>query len=368
MSDQPINVLLIDDDEGMEKIVRSWMRNIKGMAFTLSWAASLGAGLSLLAGRNMDIILLDLNLPDSGGLETVTRTYTAAPSLPIIVLTSSQETAMGINAVKMGAQDFLTKGEVNVHQLRRSIIFSLERKKMELEILSGKEKLKREYESIAQATRKLLSQEVVNQLATGDRDNALPSEQRLVTIMFVDIRNFTTFAEHHPATEVVEVLNHVLGEMVVSVMEESGYLDKFLGDGLMAIFGAPNTLDNQWLRAARAAFKMQTRIDLFNRERAKLFPRIAGWDVDLQVGIGLHSGTVIVGFIGAQDRCEYTAIGDVVNIASRLCAQAQGGEILISQVVADGVGAEGVIENWRILQLKGKVLPIEAASLRCVRL
>ncbi len=368
MPSKAIKVLLIDDDEGMEKIVRAWLRTVKEMEFDLLWAGSLEQGFNLLSRQAVDLILLDLNLPDSAGLDTVLRTCHAAPNLPIIVLTSNDEAGIGINALKIGAQDCLTKGKVNVQQLRRSIVFSMERKKIELKILSGQARLKEEFMSIAQATQKLISPEVVNRLVMGDQGKPLKSEQLLVTIMFADIRGFSTFAEHYPAEEVVKVLNHLIGEMVISVMEEGGYLDKFLGDGLMAVFGAPRTLDNQWLRAARAAFKMQARVNIFNHRRLKLFPQLTDFDSDLQISVGLHSGTAIVGFIGTHERCEYTAIGDCVNTASRLCMNAKGGEILITRVIADGIREQGKIENWRLLQVKGKVLNIEVATLRSVRL
>jgi class 3 adenylate cyclase len=368
MPSKAIKVLLIDDDEGMERIVRGWLRTVEEMELDLLWAGSLEQGFNLLSRQAVDLILLDLNLPDSAGLDTVVQTCQAAPALPIIVLTANDEGEVGIEAVKVGAQDYLLKGDVNVQQLRRSIVFAIERKKTELEILSGKEKLKQEYEDIAQATQKLISPEVVSRLVMGDHGKPLKSEQLLVTIMFADIRGFSAFAEHYPAEEVVKVLNHLMGEMVISVMEEGGYLDKFLGDGLMAVFGAPRTLDNQWLQAARAAFKMQARVNLFNRRRLKLFPQLADFDSDLQIGIGLHSGTAIVGFIGTHERCEYTAIGDCVNIASRLCMNAKGGEILITRVIADGIREQGELENWRLLQVKGKALNIEVATLRSVRL
>ncbi len=368
MPEQAVNVLLVEDDQGMEKIISRWLQSVPEMRFNVIWADTLRGALEALSTRQVHLILLDLNLPDSSSLDTLTRTCNAAPALPIIVLTANDEAETGINAVKMGAQDYLTKGAVNLQRLKSSIMFSMERKKIELEILSRKERLKEEYEVMSRATKRLISPEVVNQLLEGKMDSALKSEQRFITVMFADVRGFTAFAEYHPAGEVARVLNHLLGEMAVSVIEEGGYLDKFLGDGLMAIFGAPNSLYNQWLRAARAAFKMQARMDLFNRQRLNSGPAPEGMENDIQIGIGINSGNAIVGFIGTQDRCEYTAIGDSVNIASRICAGAEGGEILITRVVWDGIQQQGEIGDWRLIRLKGKKLPIEIANLKYVRL
>ena len=368
MPEQSINVLLVEDDKGMEKIIRAWLQSVREMRFSLIWAETLHGALELLSTREVDIILLDLNLPDSSSLDTVTRTCNAAPALPIVVLTANDDAATGLNAVKMGAQDYLTKGAVNLQHLKSSIIFSMERKKIELEILSHKDKLQEEYEVMTRATKRLISPQLVNQMLEGKTDGEFKPEQRFITVMFADVRGFTAFAESHPAEEVAGILNHLLGEMAVSVIEEGGYLDKFLGDGLMAIFGAPSPLDNQWLRAARAAFKMQARVDLFNRQNllspARLFPL----ENDIKIGIGVNSGNAIVGFFGTRDRCEYTAIGDSVNIASRICADAGGGEILITRVVWDGIQNRGDIEDWRLIQIKGKKLSIEVANLKYVRL
>ena len=108
MPEQSVNVLLVEDDKGMEKIIRAWLQSVREMRFNLIWAETLQGAFELLSTREVDIILLDLNLPDSSSLDTVTRTGNAAPALPIIVLTANDDAETGVNAVKMGAQDYLT--------------------------------------------------------------------------------------------------------------------------------------------------------------------------------------------------------------------------------------------------------------------
>ena len=114
MTSNPIKVLLVEDDEGMEKIVRAWFRMAKGMNFDLVWANSLGQGLEMLGAGEIDIILLDLNLPDSMGLDTIARTYSAAPHVPIIVLTGNDSGEIGVNSLKMGAENNGFKPSISV--------------------------------------------------------------------------------------------------------------------------------------------------------------------------------------------------------------------------------------------------------------
>jgi adenylate cyclase len=110
-------------------------------------------------------------------------------------------------------------------------------------------------------------------------------------------------------------------------------------------------LRKYWLRAVRAAFTMQVWISQFNRERFNLFPDLKQ---DIEVGVGIHSGRAITGFIGTSSRREYTAIGDCVNVSSRLCNEAKGGEVLISRPVADALMGNAKIGSWRMVYLKGR--------------
>ena len=368
MEDKTIKILLIEDDESMVKVIGAWLKMMRQVPCELVWADSLGKGLDFLNKTAIDAVLLDLNLPDSKSMETIPRTCSAAPSVPVIVLTGADGGEIGISAVKMGAQDYLTKGEVNPQLMMRSIMFGIERKRMEIDLKQSKESWQKHYETISKATQKLVSPEVLSQLMESPEERTLKAEQKIITVLFADVRSFTTISEGNPADMVIKLLNHLLGEMVVSVLEEGGYLDKFLGDGLMAIFGAPTSTENDWLRAVRAAYKMQARIDIFNRQREVLFPGLTDLDSDIKIGVGIHSGRATVGFVGTAERCEYTAIGDCVNIASRLAAEAEGGEILITRVVSDALGNEGQVGDWRIIQLRGKKLSTEVAHVKYVNL
>ncbi|MEO0225605.1 MAG: adenylate/guanylate cyclase domain-containing protein, partial [candidate division WOR-3 bacterium] len=156
---------------------------------------------------------------------------------------------------------------------------------------------------------------------------ALKGERKKVTIMFTDIREFTPLAESLPPEEVVTILNQYLTSMTSIIFKYEGTIDKFLGDGLMAIFGAPISHPDDVLRATKSAVEIQNSLRLENikREKANLRP--------IYVGIGINVGEAVVGNIGSRERLDYTVIGDSVNLASRLQEYARGGEVVVSEMV-----------------------------------
>ena len=152
-----------------------------------------------------------------------------------------------------------------------------------------------------------VSPEIVERLVAGKTE--VKSEQRLVCVMFLDIRNFTTFSENHQPSEVVDYLNIVFESTIDAVVSRHGIVNKFLGDGFMAVFGAPTVEEDASGAAIDAALDMVKRIEDLVAD-GKIPPT--------KVGIGLHTGYAVVGNIGSAQRKEYTVIGDVVNVASRI--------------------------------------------------
>lgn len=151
----------------------------------------------------------------------------------------------------------------------------------------------------------------------------LGGESREVTVLFADVRNFTTFSETHTPEEVVSTLNEYFSCMIDTIVESEGILDKFIGDCVMAVFGAPLPQEDHALRACRCSLEIQKRLGRLGFQRKKDGQAV------LDVGIGINTGTVIVGNLGNEKRMEFSVIGDAVNLASRVNGVAKGGQVLI---------------------------------------
>ncbi|HET9015314.1 MAG TPA: adenylate/guanylate cyclase domain-containing protein [Thermomicrobiaceae bacterium] len=194
---------------------------------------------------------------------------------------------------------------------------------------------------------------VVEQLLRSPDALALGGSRCDVTVLFADVRGFTGFSESHRPEEVVALLNSYLELATSEIFKQLGMLDKFLGDGVMAIFGAPLTLPDHELAAVRAALSMRERIAELRRETGTR----AGF------GIGLNSGSAIVGNIGTPQVMSYTAIGDVVNVTARLQAEARAGEILISESTLERIRGTVEVEELGPLYVKGRAAPIATYKL-----
>jgi adenylate cyclase len=218
----------------------------------------------------------------------------------------------------------------------------------------------RERERIGQMFGRYVSPQVVTALLESPELPELGGQTRQISVLFSDIRNFTTFSEKLSAREVVELLNTYLERACAVLLAEGATIDKFIGDAIMAEFGAPLAQPDHARRALRAAVALRAVAVEF---RGWVGQRFAGRDLpEFDIGIGVHSGEAVIGNIGSSVRMEYTAIGDTVNIASRLESQTKetGAHILASRDTVSMYGGELKTGALHRLTVKGRAAPVEA--------
>ncbi|MEO8449810.1 MAG: adenylate/guanylate cyclase domain-containing protein [Gemmatimonadota bacterium] len=189
---------------------------------------------------------------------------------------------------------------------------------------------------------------VAARIATERGTIGLGGERRAVTVLFSDIRGFTAITETMHPEAIAELLTAYFTEMVDIVFEHGGTLDKFIGDAILAVWGAPLSAADDADRALAAALAMQRQLEVLNgRWRAAGRPTLA-------IGIGLNHGEVFAGYLGSERRLEYSVLGDTVNVASRLCDEAAGGEIFVTESVLTALTQRPEVEQLADLELKGK--------------
>jgi len=326
-----VRVMVVDDSLLACNLVSE---GLQGQGYEVSTFQDPFAALEQVDALKPSIVLTDLDMPGIDGAELCRRLKDGpARETPVIILTANDADTQRVQGLRAGADDYVRKG-TSMEELAARIDSILRRTK--------------ETERVRNLFARYTSDAVVEELLrTGQV--VLTGEKREVTVVFADIRNFTALSESLPPEQVMALLNDVLGRLGDAVLAWGGTLDKFLGDGLMAVFGAPITRDDDAARAVQAALQMLDAVRTRNAE-------VSGPALD--VGIGVNSGIVVAGSLGSARHTEYTCIGDVVNVAARLCALAGPGEILVGQGTAEKLGSVERFEALPPVKLKGKAQPV----------
>ncbi len=237
------------------------------------------------------------------------------------------------------------------HQMTRNYEKVLHRQTMELaaakEIRRLNEQLSLRNNLLHRILGKYFSDEVVDVILEKPEGVAIGGEKRVVTVMMADLRGFTSLSERLSADEVVSILNHYLGEMTEVIMKYKGTIIEFIGDAILAVFGAPLVAEHAPEDAVAAAIEMQNRMGEVNR-----YNKENGYP-DIEAGIGIHVGEVFIGNIGSEQFMRYNVIGQVVNLCSRIQTYSVGGQILVSQQAMDCLAQQLIVKNSFEISMKG---------------
>ncbi|MFZ0135093.1 MAG: adenylate/guanylate cyclase domain-containing protein [Desulfobacterales bacterium] len=201
---------------------------------------------------------------------------------------------------------------------------------------------------------RLLSPDLAELVVSGKLKVEKGGVSRVATVMFVDIRGFTAMSERTPPGEVLQMLNEYFEVVVSVVFRYEGTVDKFMGDEIMVIWGAPIAHDDDPARAVRAALAVRTELEAFNRSRR------AANKPAVKIGIGINTGTLVAGYIGSSQTMSYSVIGDTVNTASRLCTAAREGQIIISENSRNCIANDFELVEIEAVRAKGKFHPVRA--------
>jgi adenylate cyclase len=345
---RPPRVLVVDDSKLNRELLEAYLIQF-GAEVTLAHDGREGLDLALKMAP--DVVLTDLQMPHMDGLE-LCRRLKAEPAtqfVPIVMLTAMEGDEEKMKAIEAGADDFMTKPYSAIMLMTR--VRNLLKSKQLSDQLQERNRLMRKM------LNRYVSQEVADMILTDpEKALSLGGDTRPVTVLFADIRGFTHFTESHSAEYVVETLNSVFTMLTPVVFKHRGTFDKYVGDAIMAFYGAPVAGPDDHLRAARTALEMQRVFDQWQSEREELS--------QLGLGIALNSGDAIVGNVGSEKVMDYTVIGDTVNVTARLQGEARSGEVLISAETYQLLSSQITAESLGLYYVKGRSEPVEVYALK----
>jgi adenylate cyclase len=360
--DQTGKILVVDDTPQNVKVLDAIL---SPRGYTVVTARSGAEALQKVCDEAPDLILLDILMPGMSGYEVAQR-LRSDPStrfLPIVMVTALGAQEEKVKAIEAGADDFLTK-PVNQLELLARVKSLLRVKEYHDTIQSQAAELAewnktleervcqqvQELERLARL-RRFLAPQLAELIASDQHEQALESHRREVTVVFCDLRGFTAFAESTEPEEVMGVLREFHAAMGEIIHHYEGTLERFAGDGMMIFFNDPLPCSDPAERAIRMTVAMRSRV-------AELKTRWRKRGHQLEFGVGMALGYATLGKIGFEGRFDYAAIGTVTNLASRLCDEARGDQILVSQRVFSAVEVLVETETVGELSLKGFSRPI----------
>jgi adenylate cyclase len=354
-----MTVLLVDDQPMIGEAIRQMLATEPGIH--LHHCIDPTQALAAAAQVQPTVILQDLIMPDVDGLTLVRyfRVHPATVDVPIIVLSTREEPATKAEAFQFGANDYVVKLPDRLELVARiryhstGFLHLLDSREAWAAALASHEQLEIRNRFIRQVFGRYLSDEIVESLLESPGGLELGGETRRVTIMMTDLRGFMPMCETLEPRQVVTILNNYLGAMTEVIVRHGGTINEFIGDAILAVFGAPIRRDDDARRAIACAVEMQATMDEVNaRNTAAGLPRV-------EMGIGLNTGEVVVGNVGSDRRAKYGVVGRHVNLASRIESHTIGGQILAAASTIGDAG-EGIrIDGQMEIVPKGVTTPMK---------
>jgi class 3 adenylate cyclase/CheY-like chemotaxis protein len=367
----PPRILIVDDTPANVHILQT---RLAAHGYDIVAAHDGEEALAAVRAAPPDLILLDVMMPKLDGFEVCRqlRADESLPFIPIILVTAKSDPKDIVAGLEAGGDEYLTKPVDQAALVAR--VKSMLRIKQLHDTVQGQAEERAEWsrtlerrveEQVGQLERlgrlkRFFSPQLAELIVAGGADDPLKTHRREVTVVFLDLRGFTAFAETAEPEEIMGVLREYHAEMGKLIIEHEGTLERFTGDGMMIFFNDPVPVPNPAERAIRMAVSMRDRVEGL----------VVGWQkrgYDLALGVGIAQGYATIGAIGFEGRWDYGAIGTVTNLAARLCGEAKGGQILVHQRVATQIEELVEVEALGPLALKGLLRPVPVFGITGLR-
>ena len=367
----PARILVADDTPAN---VRMLEKRLQHNGYDVVVARDGEEALAVAHATHPDLILLDIMMPKVDGIAVCRRLKgdPAFPFTPIIMVTAMADSKDVVAGLEAGGDDYLTKPvdqQALVARVRsmlriKALHDTVQAQTAELARWNAtlEERVARQLAELERVGRlkRFFSPQLAELIVRGGADDPLVSHRREVTVVFIDLRGFTSFAERAEPEEVMGVLREYHARMGALVLASEGTLERFTGDGMMIFFNDPVIVPDAVERAVRMTVAMRDGVD-------ELAARWRKRGHELHAGLGIAQGYATIGAIGFEGRLDYGAIGTVTNLAFRLCAEAATGQILISQSVYAAAGDLIDAEPIGELTLKGFQRPVAAYNVRALK-
>ncbi|MBD3666135.1 adenylate/guanylate cyclase domain-containing protein [Sulfitobacter aestuariivivens] len=315
MSDSNGNLLIVDDNK-VNRLLLS--RGVELLGHRAAVAENGKIAMEMLRAGAYDLLLLDIEMPEMDGFEVLEALKNDADlrDIPVIVTSSVEGLDNIVRCIELGADDYIPK-PVNKVLLKARVHSCLEKKRL--------------HDEQKRLLRRFTTVEVARDLQ--DSGFAIGGRRITASVLFCDIRDFTSISENMTPEATIELLNTYYTLMFEAVTSHGGIVSLMVGDGLMALFGAPQPIENSAQSAILAAHEMLNMTAMLNEERAVME------EPELKVGFGIATGKVVAGYAGTDDRATYTCVGKTVNLAARLEAHTKvaGHPILFDQETMEGL-------------------------------
>jgi class 3 adenylate cyclase len=336
-----MKVLVAEDNPEMRQLARDIL---KTMGVEVITAYDGPSALDTAQTQQPDLVVLDIDMPGMNGFDVCAelKSNAVTAQIPVLMLTAQSDVEHRVHGLQVGADDYLSKP-----YSPRELIARVETR---LRAKSASDDLRQKQQILRKTFERYVHSSVVEQMLLNPAQVKLGGKLQEVTVMFVDLEGFTALSERIDPEELLSILNRYHNLIVSLILQHNGTIDKFLGDGVMALFNTPLPQQDHVLYAVQTAVMMRAALAEFHQELEPAYR--------MGINCGIHTGMAVVGNVGTDQIMDFTAVGDAVNVASRLQGLSHHNQILISHATYEQVKYYVSVHPIGAVHVKNRVEPV----------